>query len=93
MKNKIQQIDYFVVGLESIFYFTFTSLFDSILFLIVTFQLPKSRLPLGSLWQIGISSGWESEGPGFEPRWLQATFDPGLPKKITNDSQPKTVCL
>jgi len=27
-----------------------------------------------------MASGWESEGLGFEPRWLQATFDPGLPK-------------
>jgi len=31
---------------------------------------------------VAVTTGWESEGPGFEPRqWLQATFDPGLPKK------------
>jgi len=28
-----------------------------------------------------IASGWESECPGSEPRRLQATFEPGLPKK------------
>jgi len=28
-----------------------------------------------------MASGWESEGPGFEPGQLQATFDPRLPKK------------
>jgi len=28
-----------------------------------------------------MASGWEYEGLGFKPRWLQATFDPGLPKK------------
>jgi len=27
-----------------------------------------------------MASGWESEGPGFEPQWLQATFDLRLPK-------------
>jgi len=30
---------------------------------------------------VAIASGWESEDPGLKPRWLQATFDPGLPKK------------
>jgi len=30
-----------------------------------------------------IASGWESDGPGFKPLQLQATFDPGLPKKVT----------
>jgi len=42
-----------------------------------------------------MASGWESGHLGFEPprRQLQAAFDPGLPKKITSDSQPKTVCL
>jgi len=39
-----------------------------------------------------MASGWESEGPEFEPRQIQATFDPGLLKR-TIDSQPKTVCL
>jgi len=28
-----------------------------------------------------MASGWESDGLGFEPWRLQATFDPGLPKK------------
>jgi len=32
-------------------------------------------------------------GSGFKPQWLQATFDPWLPKKITSDSQPKTMWL
>jgi len=40
-----------------------------------------------------MASGWESKGPGFESQWLQATFDPGLLKKITNDSQSKIVSL
>jgi len=30
---------------------------------------------------VAMASGWESEGPRFKPRLLQATFDPGLPKK------------
>jgi len=38
-----------------------------------------------------MASGWETEGPEFKPQWLQATFDPRLPKK-PNDSQPKQ-CL
>jgi len=28
-----------------------------------------------------MASGWESEGLGFEPRHLQANFDPEMPKK------------
>jgi len=36
-----------------------------------------------------MASDWESEGPGFEPRRLQGTFDPGLPEKITSDTLPK----
>jgi len=30
--------------------------------------------------QTNMASGWESAGPGFEPRQLQAIFDLGLPK-------------
>jgi len=29
-------------------------------------------------------SGRESKGPGFETRQIQATFDPGLAKKLNN---------
>jgi len=29
-----------------------------------------------------MASGWEPEWPGLKPQQLQATFDPGLPKKI-----------
>jgi len=32
-------------------------------------------------------SCWESEGPGFKPQQLQATFDPGLPKKPIDSEQ------
>jgi len=27
-----------------------------------------------------MASGWETKDTGFEPRQLQTTFDPGLPK-------------
>jgi len=38
--------------------------------------------------------GWESEGPELKPRWLQATFVPGLPKIIQQKySQPYSVPL
>jgi len=47
----------------------------------------------GTSWPVKVSAGkerrgvavaeWESEDPGFEPRRLQATFDPRLPKKPT----------
>jgi len=30
-----------------------------------------------------MASGWEFEGLGSKPRWLQATFDPRLPKNLT----------
>jgi len=36
----------------------------------------------GSRGPVVMVSGWELEGFGFEHRRLQATFDPGLPKKI-----------
>jgi len=36
-----------------------------------------------------MASGWESEGPGFKPWRLQATFDPGLPKNQLSNSPPK----
>jgi len=36
-----------------------------------------------------MGSGWKSEGAGFKPRWLKATFDPGLTKNIQQKySQP-----
>jgi len=35
---------------------------------------------MGSPWQIAMGTGWESEGQGFEPGQLPASFDPGLPK-------------
>jgi len=28
--------------------------------------------------RVVMASGWESQGPGFKPRLLQATFDPEL---------------
>jgi len=44
--------------------------------------------------QCGAASGWESEGPGFEPRQLHATFDPRLNKKAQQKySQPFSVPL
>jgi len=39
------------------------------------------------------SSGWETEGPGFEPQRLLATFDPRLPQKIKKYSQPYSMPL
>jgi len=39
-----------------------------------------------------MASGWESEGQGFEPRLLQATFDSRLPK-TAKYSQPYSVFL
>jgi len=30
--------------------------------------------------RVVMASGWESESPAFQPRWLQAALDPGLPK-------------
>jgi len=38
---------------------------------------------------VGVATG---EGLGFEPRWLQVNFDPGL-QKITSDFPAKKVCL
>jgi len=38
---------------------------------------------------IAMASRWESEGPGFKLCRLQTTFEQGLPKDITSDSQPK----
>jgi len=32
--------------------------------------------------RVVMESGWESKGPGFKPRRLQATFDPRLPKNL-----------
>jgi len=43
--------------------------------------------------QVDIASVWESEGLGFEPRQLQATFDPGLQKEITSDPSQNSVPL
>jgi len=37
-----------------------------------------------------MASGWESDGLGFEPWRLQATFDPGLPKK-SNKNIPSLI--
>jgi len=34
-----------------------------------------------SPWYIAKASDWESEGTGFKPWRIQATFDPGFPKK------------
>jgi len=50
---------------------------------------------------VAVESGWESEDLEFEPRRVQGSkpggyrqpLTPGCPKKITSDSQPKTVCL
>jgi len=39
-----------------------------------------------------MGSGWKSEGPGFKPRQLQATFDLGLPKKIKSDYPSQQQC-
>jgi len=40
-----------------------------------------------------IASGCESEGLGFKPRQLQATFDPGLAKKSNKNILSLKVCL
>jgi len=39
--------------------------------------------PFFTSWGVAVAeaSGWESEGPAFEPRRLRATLDPGVPKK------------
>jgi len=42
---------------------------------------PDSIQLTGSLWQIAMALGWESEGLVFETPLLQTTFDLGLPKK------------
>jgi len=39
------------------------------------------------LWHIAIAPGWESEGPGLEPK--PATSDPGLPKIQQKNSPAK----
>jgi len=40
-----------------------------------------------------MASGWEYEGPVFELQRLMATFDSGLPIKLTYHSQPNSVPL
>jgi len=39
-----------------------------------------------------MASGWESEGLGLKHWQIQATFDPGLPKKIQQKIFPTLHC-
>jgi len=45
------------------------------------YNFSNFKRPMRSPWQIAMASGWEYEGPGFEPLLFQVTFDPNLPKK------------
>jgi len=52
-----------------------------------------NKVPPSTFWnansgRVFMASGLESKGPGFGPRLLKATFDPGLLKNPTQFCQP-----
>jgi len=80
----------FIIYISVLHFQSFSSVCPHQLFRVLILQAAQG----GRRGSVVMPSGWETEGPGFKPWWLQATFDPGFPRKSSKSySQPDSVTL